>query len=95
MLSAEVAEPQGASGSDSSQHRRQPEAKKGFGEGDRGGWVLENGGREIPGVTLSFLSWEMRKTVKPLTVGRWSLRGKEEQDACFRQKSTTLSCCLV
>lgn len=95
MLSADGAQPQGASGSNSSQHRRQPEAKKGFGEGDRGGWVLEDGGREIPGVTLNFLSWEMGKTVKPLTVGMWSLRGKEEQDASFRQKSTTLSCCLV
>ncbi|CAI9175550.1 unnamed protein product [Rangifer tarandus platyrhynchus] len=37
MLSADGAEPQGASGSDSSQHKRQPGAKKGFGEGDRGG----------------------------------------------------------
>ena len=98
MLSADVVEPQGAPGSHSSQQGRHPEAKKGFGEGDRDGvgtgrW--EGWRREIRGVTLSFLSWEMGRTVKPLTMGRWNLRGKEEQDASFRQKSTTLPSCPV
>ena len=98
MLSADIVEPQGAPGSYSSQQGRHPEAKKGCGEGDRDGvgtgrW--EGWRREIRGVTLSFLSWEMGRTVKPLTMGRWNLRGKEEQDASFRQKSTTLPSCPV
>ena len=37
MLSADIVEPQGAPGSYSSQQGRHPEAKKGFGEGDRDG----------------------------------------------------------
>ena len=45
MLSADIAEPQGAPGSHSSQHRRQPEAKKGFGEGDRDGVATGRWGR--------------------------------------------------
>ena len=37
MLSTDIVEPQRAPGSHSSQHGRHPEAKKGFGEGDRDG----------------------------------------------------------
>lgn len=51
---------------------------------------------EKPGVSLRFLTWVARRTVKPLPKDRSRFKGREKQDGSFRYESILLShiqCC--